>query len=72
MGHLDRLKIAKDIAAGLTHIHSQSILHRDLKPANRLKIDGGLVAKVADVGQGQRVALRPAQPLRLQTGGLHY
>jgi len=52
LGNVDRLKIAKDIAAGLTHIHSQSILHRDLKPANVLlaKIDGVLIAKVADVG----------------------
>jgi len=52
LGDVDRLKIAKDIASGLTHIHSQSILHRDLKPANVLlaKIAGGLLAKVADVG----------------------
>jgi serine/threonine protein kinase len=70
LGHLDRLKIAKDIAAGLTHIHSQSILHRDLKPANVLlaKIDGGLVAKVADVGLA-RTLHGARQHMSAMTGG---
>ena len=70
LGHLDRLKIAKDIAAGLTHVHSQSILHRDLKPANVLlaKIDGGLVAKVADVGLA-RTLHGARQHMSAMTGG---
>ena len=70
LGNVDRLKIAKDIAAGLTHIHSQSILHRDLKPANVLlaKIDGGLIAKVADVGLA-RTLHGTRQHMSAKTGG---
>ena len=70
LSYVDRLRIAKDIAAGLLHIHSQSIVHRDLKPANVLlaKIDGSLIAKVADVGLA-RALHGTCQHMSANTGG---
>ena len=44
-----RLSVARDVAAGLMHIHARGLLHRDLKPANVLLASDG-TAKVADVG----------------------
>ena len=44
-----RLSVARDVAAGLMHIHARGLLHRDLKPGNVLLASDG-TAKVADVG----------------------
>jgi class 3 adenylate cyclase len=43
------LEIAKDVCAGLSHMHARGFVHRDLKPANVfLSADG--TAKVGDFG----------------------
>lgn len=46
---ISKLRVGRDVAAGLVHIHARGILHRDLKPANVLLASDG-TAKVADVG----------------------
>jgi serine/threonine protein kinase len=40
---------AGEVAAGLAHAHSRSVVHRDLKPANLLRSETGQV-KIADFG----------------------
>jgi len=50
---LEVILIAKDIAKGIMHVHSQLVFHRDLSARNILvseKKDGGWVCKVADFG----------------------
>jgi len=53
---LQRLKLALDIARGMAHLHSHSVLHRDLKPSNVLlleRLDSDACcphAKVSDFG----------------------
>jgi len=54
LGAAARLRIAADAAAGLAYLHSPGgglgpLLHRDVKSSNVL-LDGGLRARVADVG----------------------
>lgn len=44
-----QLKIARDIARGLTWLHHKGIIHRDLKPANIL-VDRNNNVKIADFG----------------------
>ena len=48
------LGIARDVAAGMSHIHAMHIIHGDLKAGNILlqpaPTKGGLTAKVADFG----------------------
>jgi serine/threonine protein kinase len=45
----DALRIAKDIAAALEHIHGEHLVHRDIKPENILIGQDG-TAKLADLG----------------------
>jgi len=44
-----RLQIARDVAAGLTHLHEQDIVHCDLKSLNVL-LGEGMRAKLTDFG----------------------
>ena len=50
--HQDVLHIARDVAAGLAHLHANRIMHRDLKPSNVLVAEGsGIIrCKIADFG----------------------
>jgi Serine/threonine protein kinase len=44
-----RLRIALDVARGMTYLHAMSFLHRDLKSLNVL-LDNDMRAKVCDLG----------------------
>jgi serine/threonine protein kinase/tetratricopeptide (TPR) repeat protein len=47
------LEIATQVAAGLAAVHEQHLVHRDIKPTNimvRLKVEGGVTAKIIDLG----------------------
>lgn len=50
--HQDVLHAARDVAAGLAHLHENRIVHRDLKPSNVLVSAGrGVIrCKIADFG----------------------
>ena len=50
--HQDILHVARDVAAGLAHLHANRIMHRDLKPSNVLIAEGsGIIrCKIADFG----------------------
>lgn len=65
LSHNDRLRMAKDIALGLSWLHNISkIVHRDLKPANLL-LDASLRVKITDFGFAQLRRLeheRESQP----------
>ena len=50
LNHQDVLHIARDVAAGLAHLHAHGIVHRDLKPQNVLVAEHGLRCKLADFG----------------------
>src|SRR5580704_15586989 len=52
------LEIATQVAAGLSAIHEQNLVHRDIKPTNimvRLKDQGGVTAKIVDLGLAKTV-----------------
>jgi Protein kinase domain len=52
------LEIATQVAAGLAAVHEQNLVHRDIKPGNimvRLKHDGGITAKIIDLGLAKAV-----------------
>jgi serine/threonine protein kinase/tetratricopeptide (TPR) repeat protein len=47
------LEIVAQVVAGLAAVHEQNLVHRDIKPSNimvRLKNDGGITAKIIDLG----------------------
>ena len=52
------LEITMQIAAGLAAVHEQKLVHRDIKPSNimvRLKDDGGITAKIIDLGLAKAI-----------------
>ena len=52
------LEIATQVAAGLAAVHEQHLVHRDIKPTNimvRLKEQGGVTAKIIDLGLAKTV-----------------
>ena len=52
------LEIANQVAGGLAAVHEQHLVHRDIKPTNimvRLKEEGGVTAKIIDLGLAKRV-----------------
>src|SRR5262252_371656 len=52
------LEIATQAAAGLAAVHKQKLVHRDIKPSNimvRLKGDGGITAKIIDLGLAKAI-----------------
>jgi len=52
------LEIATQVAAGLAAVHEQHLVHRDIKPTNimvRLKEEGGVTAKIIDLGLGEDI-----------------
>ena len=53
------LDVARQVLSGLSQIHAQGIVHRDLAPDNimlRESKQGGLLAKIIDLGIAKRVA----------------
>ena len=68
-----RLQILADVASGMTALeqHSPPIVHRDLKPSNVL-LDGGLRAKVSDMGLARILDEDALVSLTPETGSYLY
>src|SRR6516162_10120306 len=52
------LEIANQVAGGLAAIHERNLVRRDIKPTNimvRLKEEGGVIAKIIDLGLAKTV-----------------
>ena len=57
LSRADAIRVSRDVAAGLAHLHAQNVMHCDLKPANVLLAIGATVhAKVADFGISRELA----------------
>ncbi len=65
------VEIAKQIALGLDHAHSNRIIHRDIKPHNILINEEGIV-KVADFGIARAVSSSTIVSSREALGSVHY
>ncbi|KAI3758835.1 hypothetical protein L6452_06407 [Arctium lappa] len=61
MGLLERLKVAIDVACGLTYLHHECVVapvvHCDLKPSNVL-LDEDLTAKIGDFGLASMLVVK--------------
>jgi len=66
------LEITTQVAAGLAAVHEQNLVHRDIKPSNimvRLKDDGGITAKIIDLGLAKAVN-EPGAQTAISTPGV--
>ena len=66
------LEISSQVAAGLDAVHEQKLVHRDIKPTNimvRLKDDGGVTAKIIDLGLAKGIS-EPGTGSRISTPGV--
>ncbi|KAI5063220.1 hypothetical protein GOP47_0021767 [Adiantum capillus-veneris] len=64
------IKFARDLAKGLSYLHSQAVVHRDVKPDNLL-LDSYMNLKIADFGVS-RLEAKNAKDMTGDTGTLHY
>jgi serine/threonine protein kinase len=65
------LEITTQVAAGLAAVHEQNLVHRDIKPSNimvRLKDDGGITAKIIDLGLAKAIT-EPSLQTAISTPG---
>jgi serine/threonine-protein kinase len=68
----DSVRVTIDVARGLEHAHSRSLIHRDIKPDNILITPSG-VAKLADLGLAKRLdEASHLTSLRQGFGSLYY
>jgi len=65
------LEIVAQVAAGLAAVQEQNLVHRDIKPSNimmRLKDDGGITAKIIDLGLAKAIT-EPGLQTAISTAG---
>ena len=67
----DAVKIAAQIASGLSHAHKNHIIHRDIKPHNIIITKDG-VAKVTDFGIAKAVSNSTINAFGSTIGSVHY
>jgi serine/threonine-protein kinase len=66
------LEITTQVGAGLAAIHKQRLVHRDIKPSNimvGLEKEGGVTAKIIDLGLAKAVDQSPSQVAISTPGG---
>jgi hypothetical protein len=64
----DAVRIAAQVARGLSHAHGRGVLHRDLTPSNVFLCDDGTV-KILDLGLAQVLATGTPSPLQAGSAG---